>query len=924
MLIDTFRLKRSWLTEAGLIVVTAAFALRLINLAYVGLGGDEAFGVYHARSGLDEIIEITATVEPHPPLYYAFLAFWHQLAGPSEFAIRFPSVAAGVLTAALLIRIGRTIGCKREGLLAAVLLALNPYQVNYAQEARMYGPLALFGLATIWLWLEAERSGRARYVVGSTLSAILAAYTHYYGLFLPAVIVAIFLFRRLARVQQGVPVRRWLLSLMAFAVAVLPWLAYARRISLSYWAAPPGSVDFAQLLRQSIVLYTLGPADRVLSLPYSLELACAIGAIAASGVLLPVILSSRRFLHASVVAATYSLIPLTLGLLVSLYRPMFAPRFLMVSAPAFYLMLSLGVSHLSRAFRPLAVLIFVFAIGCETFGLVAYYEDRPLKADFPKAIEYIRDKARNEDAIVLDGWTQTFQFWYYYTRIEQSPLPNYLFPLHRQLDENENAQALARIMSDHDGVWLLDYDVASIDPTRFIEGYLARNYYQAVYRQVGINRVVYYASGRHVKSVSRPLLLLCDSVLELMDTSISETRVRRGDLILIGMRLRAVSAVPRNYAISWRLTDLDGNLVYQRDSEPASGFAHTSQLDAGEELLDRIGIVIPACLPPGIYNLSFAIYDKTTGQAPRSVDRNGTLLTLPAAVWSIEVSPDPPVSAIDQIEPSIMTDSAFGGLMLVGCDVPTAACKPGDTIKLRLHWLVRDPSQRPTNLELQLVNDRGATVAQTVSPIGPTWFPVNLWKQSECYITFAGITIPPRAPGGRYSLRIAAESAPEEAKGLIAVPAAIQVVARERTFATQRPGDEFTATFSDTIELIGYEMDPTARALLRPGGILKVTLFWHCLRETPVSYKVFVHIIEPTGEILAQQDALPLRGAAPTNGWIAGEFLRDPYEIQIPHDAKPGRYYIEVGLYEPETGQRLDVQTGRSAIVLPPDIRIDN
>ena len=43
-----------------------------------------------------------------------------------------------------------------------------------------------------------------------------------------------------------------------------------------------------------------------------------------------------------------------------------------------------------------------------------------------------------------------------------------------------------------------------------------------------------------------------------------------------------------------------------------------------------------------------------------------------------------------------------------------------------------------------------------------------------------------------------------------------------------------------------------------------------------------------------------MKGAYPTSWWMPGEYVIDPYELNV----KPG-YAIEVGMYDPETGTRL-------------------
>ena len=43
----------------------------------------------------------------------------------------------------------------------------------------------------------------------------------------------------------------------------------------------------------------------------------------------------------------------------------------------------------------------------------------------------------------------------------------------------------------------------------------------------------------------------------------------------------------------------------------------------------------------------------------------------------------------------------------------------------------------------------------------------------------------------------------------------------------------------------------------------------------------------------------------PTTGWLPGEVLEDPYRIPVPSDAPPGAYQIEIGMYDPDTLERL-------------------
>jgi predicted membrane-bound mannosyltransferase len=87
-------------------VIWLAFGLRLLSLADANIWWDEGWSVWLARQSVLGIARGTAA-DVHPPLYYWLLHAWQALAGESEFAVRFLSVAAGTLTVVALWYLGR-------------------------------------------------------------------------------------------------------------------------------------------------------------------------------------------------------------------------------------------------------------------------------------------------------------------------------------------------------------------------------------------------------------------------------------------------------------------------------------------------------------------------------------------------------------------------------------------------------------------------------------------------------------------------------------------------------------------------------------------------------------------------------------------------------------------------------------------------
>jgi uncharacterized membrane protein len=177
---DRLKYHGHWLL-VGVLLIGAA--VRWLHIGSHSFWYDEALSNLIASLTPAQIFANVASSD-HPPGYYLMLHFW-QSVGTSEFTIRslsaiFSLAAIGVVYAVGRRRFGRTTAA-----LAAVGMALAPFQVYYAQEARMYGMVIFFAAATTWLFFEAielkgNRFAWAAYGIVSTCGL----YLHYYTAFL--------------------------------------------------------------------------------------------------------------------------------------------------------------------------------------------------------------------------------------------------------------------------------------------------------------------------------------------------------------------------------------------------------------------------------------------------------------------------------------------------------------------------------------------------------------------------------------------------------------------------------------------------------------------------------------------------------------------------------------------------------------------
>src|SRR3954470_19891138 len=154
-------------TYAALALLTlAALALKLFRIDAASYWADELFSVFWVRESLGFLWSAEAfEIETTPPLYYTLLKPWAAAFGSGELAIRSFSAVLSAAAIPLVWRLAREFAGPGTALLAAAIFALNPMQMQFAQEARTYAllpplyVLALLGLVLSCRAAPARRDG---------------------------------------------------------------------------------------------------------------------------------------------------------------------------------------------------------------------------------------------------------------------------------------------------------------------------------------------------------------------------------------------------------------------------------------------------------------------------------------------------------------------------------------------------------------------------------------------------------------------------------------------------------------------------------------------------------------------------------------------------------------------------------------------
>lgn len=447
-----------------LLIVLLGLILRIYDLGGESLWYDEVYSIEISRSDFTGIIkEILYQSDNNPPLYYFILHIWMALFGDSEEAVRLLSALIGSVSIFIIFALGRLLYNKHTGLIAALILAISVYQIQYSQEARAYALMSCLSLLSVYFFVKLSYKADFKNSVGYVLSSFLLIYTHYFG---ALIIIAqnIYFFSIFLIDRDKSPrcdLKRWIALQAILALLSMPEIIFLKEtyaLNEGFWIEQPNLMGLIGIFIQYSGTFSLFVIFSLLCLYVCVNRALSLRKNYFGGNE-----STSVGFRSSYISGVYLLIvliilPVIIPFIYSQIKtPIFISRYMIGASVIFYLLVAKGIDDIVSKRIKLCVIALISLLSI--VGIHRYY-DNVDKEQWREAVEYIESNAFAGESIVVSP-DYVLDAAHYY--LKRSDLV--LVPLTEQSDimSYANDDSYWVILSQHSNLYHKGRDVLSLE-----------------------------------------------------------------------------------------------------------------------------------------------------------------------------------------------------------------------------------------------------------------------------------------------------------------------------------------------------------------------------------------------------------------------------------------------------------------------------
>jgi len=516
-------------------------------------------------------------------------------------------------------------------------------------------------------------------------------------------------------------------------------------------------------------------------------------------------------------------------------------------------------------------------------------------------IEYIARHAEADEDVILVSRPSLFTEYY------DGNAPLYVMDV--GWSEAEIVTELQRIPKERRRIWYVKYLEEDPSPTlELIDYQLATHLFKVeehAYPDIALSLYETFAPPSfEISAVQSPLDLNFGKDLRLRGYSLVDKTAQWGKELGVVLEWEALRDLNRHYAAFIHLVDKQGHTWGQGDKWlmnealiPSAGWR------AGEVVVEHYSVSLVKGTLPGRYSLKMGLYDRMNGERLEVLDSNGVSLGSSHELETIEVKISPLMLSPEDLEIGHPLERNLAGqLKLLGYDLDKEDAAFGEEFALTLYWQALGEIEEDYDLAVQLRGDNRSW-AEGRYVLGSEYHPTSQWREGEALWTRYELGVDIEAPFVEGTLEIDLLDA--EGRSLSGEAFVLTEMGIEgRRFKVPQIQHPMEVNLGGKATFLGYDLEAEQ---IKLEDTIHLTLYWRAKVKMETSYTVFTHLLGKDNTLWGQKDGIPMKGRHPTTQWKGGEVIGDEYDIALKEGIPKGRYRLEVGMYDLETGERLPV-----------------
>lgn len=389
-----------------LLLLGAVLRFYKIDFQSIWLDEIHTMNESNPKVGFSELYNIITAGEQMPPFYFYSLYFLFKIFGYTTFIARMYSAIIGVASVVSIYLLGKELMNRKVGLIAALLITVNPFHLYYSQEARPYIFLFLFTtLAFYYLIKFIKLPNRKNAIYYGVISALMIS-SHFFGLFVlfaQYLLLLAFLILSNKEARKSFFINALISGLIALVLFIPAIKIFIRVAEIKEFWIPAPTVDVYTLMFKEF----FGNSEMVLTLLGFLFFVYLITLSKEKETKITYDLIIKNEMIFSFIVLIPTLIVIILIPLIRSYLsiPMIISRYFITVLPVIIIIISISIFLFKNKIIQYTILSFFVVFSLTDIIIIKKYYGNVNKAQFREATNFVINNNKNKEKVVSSlGW----------------------------------------------------------------------------------------------------------------------------------------------------------------------------------------------------------------------------------------------------------------------------------------------------------------------------------------------------------------------------------------------------------------------------------------------------------------------------------------------------------------------------------------